>query len=140
MSSGVNCEDRKFRKPLMEKKRRARINESLDNLKEILLECDPESVNKKNAKLEKADILEMTVRYLQNLKKKTPAPAYYKECAYKNYSVASKYGGYSQSYVATPFSSGSQMYYGSSSHTYQKQSSYKQANQGTAKDGVWRPW
>lgn len=141
----MSCDDRKFRKPLMEKKRRARINESLDNLKQILLECDPESVNKKNAKLEKADILEMTVKYLQNMKKKTPAPVYCNDYSYKNYSSASKYGGgYSQNYVAAPFSSGSQMYYGSygsSSYSYQKSYNYKQASpQGTSKNGIWRPW
>lgn len=131
-----NCDDRKYRKPMMEKKRRARINESLDNLKQILLECDPESINKKNAKLEKADILEITVRYLQNMKKKSsPPPSYYKD-----YAPVNRYGGYSQKYVATPFSSGSQMYYGSSSYSYQKNYSSKQsACQGTS-NNIWRPW
>lgn len=58
----------------MEKKRRARINDSLETLKQILLDSKTtlkESTDKKNgqrtAKLEKADILEMTVRYLQHL-------------------------------------------------------------------------
>lgn len=141
MATDINCDDRKYRKPMMEKKRRARINESLDNLKQILLECDPESVNKKNAKLEKADILEMTVRYLQNLKKKTPPPpSHYKEYSYKDYSPVNRYGGYSQKYVATPFSSGSQMYYGSSSYSYQKNYASKQsASQGTS-NNLWRPW
>lgn len=125
---------------MMEKKRRARINESLDNLKQILMECDPESVNKKNAKLEKADILEMTVRYLQSMKKKPSPPAYYKDYTYKQASV-NKYSGYSQSYVAAPFSSGSQMYYGSSSYGYQKSTTYKSAsNQSVNQNGIWRPW
>lgn len=141
MSVELNYDDRKFRKPLMEKKRRARINESLDNLKQILLECDPESVNKKNAKLEKADILEMTVRYLQNLKKKPTPPASYNNYAYKDYASTSKYGGYSQNYVATPFSSGSRMYYGSSSYGYQKSATANQySNQSSTKNGIWRPW
>ncbi|KAF5282351.1 hypothetical protein FQR65_LT14340 [Abscondita terminalis] len=67
----------KIRKPLMEKKRRARINDSLETLKQILLDSKTtlkESTQKKNgqrtAKLEKADILEMTVRYLQHLHNK----------------------------------------------------------------------
>ncbi|KAJ8940544.1 hypothetical protein NQ318_003387 [Aromia moschata] len=54
----------------MEKKRRSRINDSLEALKQILLKIDPENVRKtgsRTAKLEKADILEMTVRYLRSL-------------------------------------------------------------------------
>ena len=57
------------RKPLMERKRRQRINDSLETLKSILLESKslvPES--SKTAKLEKADILELTVQYVQQLK------------------------------------------------------------------------
>lgn len=61
-------ESRKIRKPIMEKKRRARINESLETLKKILLECNLHKTDQKNVKLEKADVLEMTVRYLQHLK------------------------------------------------------------------------
>jgi hypothetical protein len=59
----------------MEKKRRARINDSLDTLKRILLESKTtpkEPAGKRSgqrtAKLEKADILEMTVRYVQHLR------------------------------------------------------------------------
>ncbi|KAL3269211.1 hypothetical protein HHI36_008293 [Cryptolaemus montrouzieri] len=66
-----------IRKPLMEKKRRARINDSLETLKQMLLDSKTllkEGTSKKNgqrtAKLEKADILEMTVRYLQHLHQK----------------------------------------------------------------------
>lgn len=61
-------EDKKVRKPLMEKKRRERINKSLDTLKDILITCDPQTVNKigtKTAKLEKADILELTVNFVR---------------------------------------------------------------------------
>lgn len=61
----------------MEKKRRARINDSLEALKQILLDSKTAlkgSTGKKNgqrtAKLEKADILEMTVAYLQYLHSK----------------------------------------------------------------------
>ncbi|CAL8259621.1 transcription factor HES-2 [Gadus morhua] len=57
---------RKTLKPLLEKKRRARINDSLGSLKTLILPL----VGKDNArysKLEKADILEMTVRFLREL-------------------------------------------------------------------------
>lgn len=60
----------------MEKKRRARINDSLESLKKILLESktnlkSSSRSGQRTAKLEKADILEMTVRYLQQLHVKT---------------------------------------------------------------------
>lgn len=62
---------RKNRKPLMEKKRRARINDSLEALKEILLKNTVAiTQGTRPTKLEKADILEMTVRYLQMLHKR----------------------------------------------------------------------
>lgn len=62
---------RKNRKPLMEKKRRARINDSLEALKEILLKNTVAiTQGTRPTKLEKADILEMTVRYLQLLHKR----------------------------------------------------------------------
>lgn len=61
---------RKIRKPLMEKKRRARINDSLEKLKQILLKNTVAiTCGSRPTKLEKADILEMTVRYLQILQK-----------------------------------------------------------------------
>lgn len=57
---------RKNNKPIMEKKRRARINQCLNELKTLILDAlkkDPA----RHTKLEKADILEMTVRHLQSL-------------------------------------------------------------------------
>lgn len=61
----------KNRKPLMEKKRRARINDSLEALKEILLKNTVAiTQGTRPTKLEKADILEMTVRYLKVLHKR----------------------------------------------------------------------
>ncbi|KAK7869630.1 hypothetical protein R5R35_010001 [Gryllus longicercus] len=57
---------KKITKPLLERKRRARINRCLDELKELMVgafEAEGENV----AKLEKADILELTVRHLQKL-------------------------------------------------------------------------
>ena len=58
--------ERKSNKPIMEKKRRARINHCLNQLKSLILEADNE--RSRHSKLEKADILEMTVKYLQTLR------------------------------------------------------------------------
>ncbi|XP_077370698.1 transcription factor HES-2-like [Festucalex cinctus] len=57
---------RKTMKPLVEKRRRARINDSLNHLKELIL---PLTGRDKihYSKLEKADILEMTVRFLSGI-------------------------------------------------------------------------
>ena len=57
---------RKVMKPLLERKRRARINKCLDDLKDLMvtaLQSEGESITK----LEKADVLELTVRHLQKL-------------------------------------------------------------------------
>ena len=59
---------RKVMKPLLERKRRARINKCLDNLKDIMvntLQSEGESITK----LEKADVLELTVKHLRKLKR-----------------------------------------------------------------------
>ncbi|XP_037032074.1 enhancer of split mgamma protein-like [Bradysia coprophila] len=59
---------RKVMKPMLERKRRARINRCLDELKELMtgaLQTEGENVSK----LEKADILELTVRHLHNLRR-----------------------------------------------------------------------
>jgi len=59
---------RKVMKPLLERKRRARINKCLDDLKDLMvfaLQSEGESITK----LEKADVLEITVRHLQKLKR-----------------------------------------------------------------------
>ncbi len=59
---------RKIVKPLLERKRRARINACLDELKDLMvyaLQTEGESISK----LEKADVLELTVRHLQKLKR-----------------------------------------------------------------------
>ncbi|CRL08430.1 CLUMA_CG021557, isoform A [Clunio marinus] len=68
-SNKLEC--RKVRKPKIEKLRRARINSSLESLKEILLRNTisiPQG--SRPTKLEKADILEMTVRYIEMLHEK----------------------------------------------------------------------
>ena len=59
---------RKVMKPLLERKRRARINNCLDELKDLMvdaIQAEGESITK----LEKADVLELTVRHLQKLKR-----------------------------------------------------------------------
>ena len=58
---------RKVMKPMLERKRRARINKCLDELKDLMvgaLQSEGESITK----LEKADVLELTVRHLRKLK------------------------------------------------------------------------
>lgn len=57
-------EPRRANKPLMEKRRRARINQSLAALKTLILDT-AKADNTKHSKLEKADILELTVRHFQ---------------------------------------------------------------------------
>ena len=59
---------RKVMKPLLERKRRARINKCLDELKDLMVyavQSEGEAINK----LEKADVLELTVQHLQKLKR-----------------------------------------------------------------------
>lgn len=60
---------RKVMKSMLERKRRARINRCLDELKDLMvtaLQAEGENVSK----LEKADILELTVRHLHSLKRR----------------------------------------------------------------------
>ncbi|XP_054644798.1 transcription factor HES-2.1 [Dunckerocampus dactyliophorus] len=76
---------RKTLKPLLEKRRRARINDSLSHLKSLILPLVGKDTSR-YSKLEKADILEMTVRFLRDLpdsSPKDPAESYregYKAC------------------------------------------------------------
>lgn len=60
---GVQKTDRKIRKPLVEKKRRARINESLQELRTLLADTDFHS------KMENAEVLEMTVKKVEDILK-----------------------------------------------------------------------
>ncbi|EDV93676.1 enhancer of split mdelta protein [Drosophila grimshawi] len=55
---------RKVTKPLLERKRRARMNLYLDELKDLIVDTMDEQGEQVN-KLEKADILELTVNYLK---------------------------------------------------------------------------
>ncbi|XP_076357947.1 transcription factor HES-4-B-like [Tachypleus tridentatus] len=61
--------NRRSTKPIMERKRRERINNSLGELKNLILDSLKKD-NARHSKLEKADILEMTVRHLQNMQLK----------------------------------------------------------------------
>ncbi|CAK5088734.1 unnamed protein product [Meloidogyne enterolobii] len=54
--------ERKQKKPIMERKRRARLNACFERLKEILLTSDSQQ-----SKLEKADVLERTVMFVGHL-------------------------------------------------------------------------
>ncbi|XP_030393835.1 transcription factor HES-2 [Gopherus evgoodei] len=67
--TGEAAELRKTLKPLMEKRRRARINDSLNQLKTLILPLIGKD-SSRYSKLEKADILEMTVQFLREI----PAP------------------------------------------------------------------
>ncbi|KAM9859695.1 transcription factor HES-5-like [Aulostomus maculatus] len=61
----------KLRKPLVEKLRRERINSSIEQLKSLL---GPEFLKQQpDSKLEKADILEMTVCFLTRRQQQHPA-------------------------------------------------------------------
>ncbi|OWF56769.1 protein hairy-like [Mizuhopecten yessoensis] len=65
---------RKSNKPVMEKKRRARINSCLSQLKTLVLEAMRKD-SSQYSKLEKADILEMTVKHLRNLQRQQMSTA-----------------------------------------------------------------
>ncbi|XP_026169444.1 transcription cofactor HES-6 [Mastacembelus armatus] len=64
---GDNCSgiksDRKMRKPLVEKKRRARINESLQELRALIGDADLTL----QSKMENAEVLEMTVKRVESI-------------------------------------------------------------------------
>ena len=61
---------RKVMKPLLERKRRARINGCLDELKELMeyLGAEQQQGGQRMQRLEKADVLEVTVNHLRQLK------------------------------------------------------------------------
>ncbi|XP_055382524.1 protein hairy [Condylostylus longicornis] len=60
--------DRRSNKPIMEKRRRARINNCLNELKTLILDATKKDPAR-HSKLEKADILEKTVKHLQELQR-----------------------------------------------------------------------
>ncbi|XP_061414722.1 enhancer of split m3 protein-like [Lethenteron reissneri] len=64
-------QSRKVRKPLVEKQRRDRINNLLEHLKSIVLDSSQHE-HASTSKLEKADILELTINYLCKVQQQTP--------------------------------------------------------------------
>nr|CAG4635198.1 EOG090X0J7Y [Alona affinis] len=56
-------------KPLMEKRRRARINHSLAVLKSLIIKDEQSEASTSQSRLEKADILELTVLHIRSLEK-----------------------------------------------------------------------
>ncbi|KAG5677522.1 hypothetical protein PVAND_007277 [Polypedilum vanderplanki] len=61
---------RKIMKPMLERKRRARINRCLDELKDLITGALQNTDGEENiTKLEKADILELTCRHFRNLQR-----------------------------------------------------------------------
>ncbi|KAJ7354888.1 hypothetical protein OS493_029445 [Desmophyllum pertusum] len=62
--SKIRVERRKAQKPRIEKLRRDRINCSLDEIKHLVLEALNKDISR-YSKMEKADILEMTVQFLR---------------------------------------------------------------------------
>ncbi|XP_068772451.1 transcription factor HES-2 [Struthio camelus] len=72
-AAAAAAELRKTLKPLMEKRRRARINESLNQLKTLILPLIGKD-SSRYSKLEKADILEMTVQFLKEVPAAPAAP------------------------------------------------------------------
>ncbi|XP_071445988.1 protein hairy [Hetaerina americana] len=65
-------DNRRSNKPIMEKRRRARINNCLNELKALILDATKKDPAR-HSKLEKADILEMTVRHLETLRRQRAA-------------------------------------------------------------------
>ena len=55
-------------KPLLERKRRARINSCLDEIKELMEYLGGSSDGQRMQRLEKADVLEVTTQYMRHLK------------------------------------------------------------------------
>ncbi|XP_074654980.1 transcription factor HES-4-B-like [Tubulanus polymorphus] len=69
-----STEGRRSSKPIMEKRRRARINSSLAELKALLIDV-LKSEGTHHSKMEKADILEMTVKHLRQIQRQQFAVA-----------------------------------------------------------------
>ncbi|PIK37883.1 hairy and enhancer of split transcription factor C [Apostichopus japonicus] len=79
-SDSRQIKSRRVSKHLTERKRRARINDSLLQLKTIVYPAVKDEVVQ-NSKMEKADILDMTLRYVKDIQqKKREVPCRYSEC------------------------------------------------------------
>ncbi|XP_041946274.1 transcription factor HES-5-like [Alosa sapidissima] len=141
----------KIRKPVVEKMRRDRINKSIEELKDLL---GPQLLNQQpDSKLEKADILEMTVYLLRRqLQLKTlqhcdAVKKGFSRCAQEVVYFLSKDSGKTQSYgkLLTQFQT-----LQPSCDDYQKESDQCQLNSSVqhvqgkdkilTKSDPWRPW
>ncbi|GAA6087915.1 hairy-related 8.2 [Tachysurus ichikawai] len=76
-------DERKLRKPLIERKRRERINQCLEQLRETVVGV----FGLDQSKLEKADILEMTVKHLQNIQSNKVTEPFMDQEAHQRYST-----------------------------------------------------
>ncbi|XP_037946571.1 enhancer of split mgamma protein [Teleopsis dalmanni] len=83
---------RKVMKPMLERKRRARINKCLDELKDLMV-ATLESEGEHVTRLEKADILELTVTHLQKLRQQR------KQAAAKGNTTMSQAEGFRSGYI-----------------------------------------
>ncbi|OAF71935.1 Hairy and enhancer of split 2 [Intoshia linei] len=72
----------KISKPIMEKKRRARINSSLNQLKSLLTDVIKKELSK--SKLEKADILELAVKHMRSLQNNKLKSEHCQNCSYSD--------------------------------------------------------
>ena len=68
-ASDIALQNRKFAKTCVEKKRRDRINKCLDELKDLMAQSDDKA---RYQKMEKAEILEMAVAYMRNIRLNNP--------------------------------------------------------------------
>ncbi|XP_041953331.1 transcription factor HES-5-like isoform X2 [Alosa sapidissima] len=143
----------KLRKPLVEKMRRDRINTCIEQLKS-LLEKKVQSQDP-NAKLEKADILEMTVSFLRRQRHPGPVQSQrdYKEGYSQCWRESVQFLNASSS-RGVPFrehppeeclsssssSSSSSSFPSTLSPVTSKQSSVSVIHHAGSKRPVWRPW
>ncbi|XP_063291922.1 transcription factor HES-5 [Pelobates fuscus] len=137
----------KLRKPIVEKMRRDRINSSIEQLK-LLLEKEFHK-QEPNVKLEKADILEMAVNYLQQQKSKPSSVDTLQQDYKKGYSWCLREA--MQFLCYCPESSDAQMKLlnhlqgpqdvSTTSFPYTgKPSNSKQAAMISTPSKIWRPW
>jgi hypothetical protein len=82
----IAIQNRKFAKTCVEKKRRDRINRCLDELKDLMSQSDDKA---RYQKMEKAEILEMAVSYMKNLRTNTSnADSPFSHCNTDYYTMA----------------------------------------------------
>uniref|UniRef100_A0A8C6Z4P7 Transcription factor HES-5 n=1 Tax=Nothoprocta perdicaria TaxID=30464 RepID=A0A8C6Z4P7_NOTPE len=136
-------EKNKLRKPVVEKMRRDRINSSIEQLK-LLLEKEFQR-HQPNSKLEKADILEMTVSYLKQQRCFRKSSQFdfregYSRCLQEAFHFLSlqKVQAETHTKLLSHFqksqSAAPELVFSSGNHSTPKQGSLKDTNT------LWRPW